>query len=85
MTASRDEHPKALILVEATPETATIAFAANQLGVPVEAIDGDFGVVLVDPKKRLYTVLVDASSLPDNFASQDPFRGPFSNPRIGPF
>ena len=83
--AQRDEHPTALIVVEATPENATVAFAADQIGVPVDAIDARFGVVLIDPFKGLYTVMVQTDSLPPGFANRRPFRGPYSNPRIEPF
>ena len=74
----------AMVLVEASPETANAGFAATQLGVPVEAIDQDFGLILVDPSQGLYTVMVDARSLPPGFADRTPFRGPFSTPRIEP-
>lgn len=73
-----------MVLVEANPETANAAFAATQLGVPVEAIDQDFGLILVDPSRGLYTLMVEAGSLPPGFAGRTPFRGPFSNPRIEP-
>ena len=76
--------PMALVLIDATPATANVTFAAQQLGVPPEAIDSVFGVVLVDPKEGLYSVLVQADALPSGFEYRRPFRGPFSNPRIEP-
>jgi hypothetical protein len=55
--------------------------AARQLGVTVEALDPDFGVVIINPDRGLYSVRVDASKLGDEF---DPEKGPFSDPPIAP-
>ena len=63
----------------------TLEAAARQLGVDVEAVDADFGVVLIDPRQGLYSVQVDASRLPPETVEQNPYRGPFSSPRIEPF
>ena len=55
--------------------------AARQLGLEVDALDPDFGVVTIDPDRGFYSVRVDASKLGDDF---DPDRGPFSDPPIAP-
>jgi hypothetical protein len=63
----------------------TLEAAARQLGVRVEAVDADFGVIPIDPKRGLYSVQVDASQLPPEPVGKGPYRGPFSSPRIEPF
>ena len=55
--------------------------AARQLGVTVDALDPDFGVVTIDPDRGLYSVRVDSSKLGDDF---DQDKGPFSDPPIAP-
>jgi hypothetical protein len=67
---------KALMMVAGQNGPPTIEGAAKQLEVRPEAIDKDFGVVLIDPRARTYSVLVEM---------QAPFdRKAFSNPKIGP-
>jgi hypothetical protein len=60
--------------------------AAAALGVAADAIDRAYGVVPIDPKRNLYAVQVRADSLPPGGEGEDePYRGPFANPRIEPF
>jgi len=63
----------------------TLETAARQLGVTPEAVDEAFGVVPIDPKRGLYSVQVDAAQLPAGASEGEPYRGPFSTPRIEPF
>ena len=70
------------VLVEASPQEATLEFAANQLGVGREALDPGFGLTLVDLQLGLYAAMVWEDSLPPGFADRKPFRGPFANPQI---
>ena len=70
--------------VELDPETASVAQAAERLGVEPDRIDADFGVVSIDPDQNLYTVLVDEQAAGDA-AGRPGVEGPFSNPRIEPF
>ena len=60
----------------------TLEEAARLLKVAVEHLDAEFGVVLIDPTRHLYTVLVDAGTAS---AEADGVQGPYSNPRIAPF
>jgi hypothetical protein len=76
---------KAVVTVQSEDGPPTLEIAARQLGVPTEAVDEDFGVVLIDPTLGLYSVQVDAARLPSNIVQEKPFRGPFSAPRIEPF
>jgi hypothetical protein len=65
-------------------EAPSLAEAAAQLGVSTQDLDEKFGVVPVDPSRGLYSVQVREGSVPAPDAGQ-PYRGPFSNPRIAPF
>jgi hypothetical protein len=76
---------KALMTVQSQDGPPTLAAAARQLGVDLEAVDATYGVVLIDPKRGLYSVQVDAAQLPPENAPDEHYRGPFSNPRIEPF
>jgi hypothetical protein len=82
MSRTPDEHPMVIVLIDATPDTASLVFAAHQIGVQLDAIDPAFGVLPVDPANGLYSVLVRADALPPEFEKRLPFRGPFSNPSI---
>jgi hypothetical protein len=56
---------------------------ARRLDVRPAQLDPDFGVVLIDPERHLYTVLVDEDAA-EGAASREGVEGPFSNPRIEP-
>ena len=64
----------------ATSDTPTLAEAAKALGVKVADCDPKFGVVVIDPAKRLFSVM----SRSCNTTNPDgtPFTGPWSDPRI---
>lgn len=80
---SRPNGPRTVfVLVEASPQEATLEFAAKQLGVSLEAIDRGFGLTPVDRERGLYSALVREDALPPGFADRKPFRGPFANPQI---
>jgi hypothetical protein len=72
---------KQMLTFEA-PEQPTLAQAAAHLGVSSDALDASFGVLLIDPARGLYTVLVEESALPTSLPSGA--SGPFSNPKIAP-
>ena len=75
-------NPKEMMVVEATDGRPTLEEAARQLRVDVKHLDPQFGVVLIDPQRHLYTVLVDAGAVPADARGD---RGPFSNPGIAHF
>ncbi len=75
---------KALMTVQSEDGPPTLEVAARQLGVGLDAVDADFGVIAIDPKQGLYSVQVDAEQMPADVAGQEPYRGPFSTPRIEP-
>jgi hypothetical protein len=57
---------------------------ARRLEVRPAQLDADFGVVLIDPDRHLYTVRGDEDAAAAA-AERDGVEGPFSNPRIEPF
>jgi len=75
----------ALMTVHGANGAPSLAEAASELGVSVADIDDKFGVVPIDPDKKLYAVQVKGSSIPDGKAeSGKEYRGPYSNPKIAP-
>jgi hypothetical protein len=72
----------ALMMVTGKNGPPTLAEAAAQLGLEIDAFDPDFGVVTIDLDRNLYSVRVDASKIGDDF---DAGKGPFSDPRIDHF
>jgi len=71
--------------IESPSGPPSLSDAAQQLHVDRDDLDASFGVVLIDPKKHLYTVLVHENAIDNVRASDDSAEGPFSNPRIGTF
>jgi hypothetical protein len=74
----------ALMTVKGTTQPPSFQEAAKQLGVEEADLDSSFGVVPIDPEQGIYAVQVR----PDKLAAStghEPYRGPWSNPRIEPF
>lgn len=70
------------------PGPETLVAAAQRLGVPPSALDGDYGVIATDPADRLFTVLLRsdfATAVAARLDNGDPAEGLFSNPGIAPF
>lgn len=63
----------------------TLGEAAAMLGVAETDLRADFGVVAIDPARRLYAVELLADRVPETGASSATYGGPFSNPQIAPF
>jgi hypothetical protein len=75
-----------LMTVRLPHGSPTLAAAAKHLGIAVEDLDAQFGVVPIDPDRGLYAVQVHAGKLPKSSeGSSEGYRGPWSNPRIEPF
>ena len=75
---------EALMTIQSDHGPPTLEAAARQLGVDVTAIDAQFGVIPIDPTQGLYSVQV-APAASGRGSGQEPYRGPFSNPRIDTF
>lgn len=67
----------------ATSDNPTLEDAAKALDIPITAFDREFGVVVIDPTKRLFTVVAQSC----HYKNPDgtPFNGPWSNPPIGTY
>jgi|GEM_PF-1048937 len=85
MTKEPPDDEMALVTVTGEDASLSLEGAAEQLGVEPADLDGEFGVVPIDPRRNLYAVQVRADRLPPDFASSEPFRGPFASPEIAPF
>jgi hypothetical protein len=72
-----------LMTVRGTDGPPSLSEAAAQLHIPVQDIDAAYGVVPLG--QDLYAVQIDPQHLPAQRESTEPYRGPFSNPRIEPF
>lgn len=75
---------QAMMTIQSPGGRPTLAAAAELLRVPVSSMDETFGVVLIDPERRLYAVRVDADALAVDEPSDPRVKGPFANPRIEP-
>lgn len=75
----------ALMTVHSEHGPPTIEEAARRLGVKTSALDPGFGVVLLDPDKCLYSVLLQDAEDAKGAEKREGAEGPFSNPPIGPF
>ena len=73
-----------MMTVELAADAVSLDAAAQRLGVGVEDLDAEYGLVPVDPDNHLYSVLVDEKAGADA-GRRAGVEGPFSNPRIEPF
>jgi hypothetical protein len=73
-----------LLTCQLSTAEATIEDAARSLDVDPDAIDREFGVVLIDPADGRYAVMVDERAV-ERALSRDGVEGPFANPKIEPF
>jgi len=72
-----------LLTCQLTTDEPTIEDAALSLDVDASAIDGGFGVVLIDPTDGRYAVMVDERAV-QRALGRDGVEGPFANPKIEP-
>ena len=66
------------------PAPATLERAAERLGLKPGEIDEHFGLVLVDPGRDQYAIMIEESAAA-RLAGAEGVRGPYANPRIEPF
>ena len=68
------------------PKSLSVADIQQKFGLSDEEIDKNFGVVEIDPRDHLYTVLVDPSATARlGQGSGLDYAGPYSNPKIATF
>ena len=73
-----------MLTLELAPGEATPARVQRKLGLRSGELDPSFGVVAIDPRKNLYTVLVDEQAAV-RVTGRPGVKGPHSNPPIEPF
>ena len=67
-------------------EHPTLELVRARYGLTEEEIDASFGVVEIDPKESLFTILVTESAASKvQSGSEWDVEGPYSNPRIAHF
>lgn len=74
-----------MFTIESPTGTPSLSEAAQKLHVDTRDLDESFGVVLIDPQKHLYTVLVNEEAAGHVRAPGKSVKGPYSNPRIGTY
>jgi hypothetical protein len=73
-----------MFTIESPSGPPSLSEAARKLHVDQHDLDESFGVVLVDPKKHIYTVLVNEDAAGHVRApGSSSVKGPYSNPGIG--
>jgi hypothetical protein len=75
---------KQMLTLKLHPKEATLSKVSKRLNLSPEEIDSAFGVVNIDPKRNLYTILVDEEAA-RRVSGVPEVKGPFSNPKIEPF
>ena len=73
-----------MLTLQLAPGEATTAAVRRKLGLKAGELDTSFGVVEIDPKKHLYTVLVD-ERVAERVSGHPGVEGPYANPQIEPF
>jgi hypothetical protein len=82
----------ALMTVTGAERPPSLAEAAAELGLTADALNPEFGVVPIDPARRLFAVevwadrlAVPGAPLTGDDTARDDYRGPYANPEIAPF
>jgi hypothetical protein len=75
---------KVMLTLKCAPEDRDLAKLRQQLNLSPEEVDAGFGVVVIDPKKNLCTILIEESAA-SRISGQPGVKGPFANPTIEPF
>jgi hypothetical protein len=74
-----------MFTIESPTGPPSLSEAAQKLHVQQQDLDQSFGVVLIDPKRHLYTVLVNEDAAGQVRGTSESVKGPFANPRIGSY
>ena len=73
---------KALVTVDLTDDTKDTLVAASAIGVPVSAVDQEFGVIVVNPAIHRHAARVDLSAFEHRKHTQFAVAGPYADPVI---
>lgn len=80
--AVAERQQRVLITVDLSSDTKDAQVAAKAIGVPVSAIDQDFGVVVVNPAIHRHAARVDLSAFEHRENTQFAVAGPYADPVI---
>lgn len=81
---SSEPKPKLMVSLRLKPTRTSLPDVLADFGLAASEVDADFGVVCIDPRAHLYTILVEAQSAA-RLQGVEGVRGAHSNPRIEPF
>lgn len=73
-----------MLTLKLHPEDATLSQICQRLNLSATEVDSEFGVVNIDPKRNLYTILVEEEAA-RRVSTAPEVKGPFSNPKIETF
>jgi hypothetical protein len=76
--------PRVMVTLRLDSSQATLPEVLGLLGLDPEELDPGFGVVPIDPRRQLYTILVDEAAAA-RIADAPQVEGVFGNPRIEGF
>ena len=80
--AVRECHQMVLITVDLSSDTKDIQLAAEAIGVPVAAIDQEFGVIVLNPAIHRHVARVDLSAFERRENTRFAVAGPYADPMI---
>jgi len=73
-----------MLTVKLDPARATLEGVRERLALGEDEIDGDFGVVNIDPAQDLYAIMLDEQAA-ERLSGEPDVKGPYANPQIEPF
>lgn len=72
-----------MVTLHLEPEEADVETVRRKFDLAPEEIDGQFGVVCIDPDANLHTILVNDGAA-ERLQGREGIEGTWSNPRIEP-
>jgi hypothetical protein len=79
-----DKHYLLMTIQWNKDEELNLDTLAAHLGVSVDSLDKEFGIVNVDLENKIFSYQIDEAVL-DKLRKDSNYNGPYSNPKIEPF